>query len=196
MSAFRKALRLSVGLLMAVGLALPAPAQAASLGKIGYGGSGCPGGSASVSLSGNSLSLRFTQFRATAGGKDTFGRVSCNLAIPLRVPAGLSVSIASVSYRGTSSLPSGASGVLSTELFVTGGQGPIISRSFKGPSSGRFASTVSTMAPVWSACGADVNLRVNSSLRVTTSGGRSASLSVRSQEVSSALVYVLKWRSC
>src|SRR5690606_12661462 len=71
-----------------------------TLGPPGYGGTGCPGGSVSVTLSpdNTSLSLLFDRYVVEAGGSTgrSFDRKSCNLAIPVHVPQGLSVSIISI----------------------------------------------------------------------------------------------------
>jgi len=49
---------------------------------------------------------------------------------------------------------------------------------------------------VWSACGADVNLRTNSSIRVQTKQNKEALATVDSQDVSAAIVYQLQWKQC
>lgn len=193
------------GLLLAlsiVAISLPAHAQSGlSLGKPGYGGSGCPAGTASVVLSRDkkSLSLRFDRYEVEAGGSGrTFDRKSCNLAIPLRVPSGLSVAVVAAEYRGVNRLPAGAEAQFRTEYFFAGGRGPVLSRTFEGPLQGRFSfgDRVTARSAVWSACGADVILRANTSLRVSTTGGRIASSSVRSQQINTAVVYRLQWRKC
>ena len=51
-------------------------------------------------------------------------------------------------------------------------------------------------ALVWSACGADVNLRTNSSIRVQTKQNKEALATVDSQDVSAAIVYQLQWKQC
>ena len=169
-------------------LALPAQAASLTLGKPGYGGPGCPGGSASVSLSrdGKSLTLRFTRYAVSAGGATgrTFDRKSCNLAIPVRVPAGKSVSILAIDFRGYNSLPASAKSEFRVEYFIAGGQGPVLTRSFNGPWQGTFKTSdqLKASSVVWSACGAGVTLRTNSSLKVTSSGGRAASASIEFAE--------------
>jgi hypothetical protein len=49
---------------------------------------------------------------------------------------------------------------------------------------------------VWSACGQDVLLRTNSSVRVTSPGARAAEATVDTEDVAAALIYRLQWRSC
>jgi hypothetical protein len=184
-----------------IAISLPANAQTAlRLGKASYGGTGCPAGTAAVALSGDkkSLSLRFDQYRVAAGGGRSFDRKSCNLAIPLSVPQGLSVSVVSAEYRGVNRLPAGAKAQFRAEYFFAGGRGPVLTRAFNGPLQGRFtlSDTIAAKSVVWSACGADVILRSNTSLRVNSSAGRAASSSIRSQDVKTAVVYRLQWRNC
>jgi hypothetical protein len=203
MSAFSgRILATTVRLTVAAGLVLslmaPVSAASAKLGKIGLGGTGCPAGTATVALSrdGTSLTIRFTRYEVSAGGARSFDRKACGLTIPVTLPAGMAVAIVGVQYKGVNRLPTGARSTLSAEIFFAGGRGPVVSRSFTGPLNRSFTYTTAAAATVWSACGAALNLRVNSSLRVTTSGGRAASASIRSQEVGAALVYQLRFRRC
>ena len=57
-------------------------------------------------------------------------------------------------------------------------------------------NTLVASAVTWSACGEDVILRTNSSMRVQTRGGADAMATVDSQDVNAALVYHLAWRRC
>ena len=111
------------------------------------------------------------------------------------VPPGLSVAVVGVDYRGSGKLPAGASAVFSAEYFFAGSKGEKSARTIKGPASGRF-TVADKGALVWSGCGTDVNFRINTSLRVTTSGGRAASVSLRTQDVSAAATYRLQWKAC
>jgi hypothetical protein len=176
---------------------LPAYAQGGlTLGRPAYGGPGCPAGTASSQLSGNgSLSIRFSRFGVAAGGVAAFDRKACSLAIPMRVPAGQSVAVLSVAYRGRTDLSAGGKGVLTVESFLSGGQGPVFRRSFSGPVHAGFAVQQAATATTWSACGAAVTLRTNTSLEVTSAGGAVAA-SLRSQDVSTAIVYRLQFRNC
>lgn len=185
--------------LFIVAISLPVYAQAGlRLGKASYGGTGCPAGTAAVTLSADkkSLSLRFDRYEVAAGGSRSFDRKSCNLAIPLGVPQGISVSVVAVDYRGINRLPVGAKAQFRAEYFFAGGRGPVLTRAFDGPLQGRFAFSDTIGAKMWSACGADVILRTNTSLRVSTSGARAASSSIRSQDIKTAIVYRLQWRKC
>ena len=194
-------LALSV-LALGCSLATAAHADDISLGIPGYGGTGCPGGSVSATLSpdAKSLSLLFDSYAVEAGGSTgkSFDRKSCNVAIPVHVPQGLSISILAIDYRGYNNIPSGANSQFSVEYFFAGSRGPTFSRRFNGPVDADYLiqNRLTASAIVWSACGADVNLRTNSSIRVTTRANRQALATVDSEDVSAAIIYQLQWRQC
>jgi hypothetical protein len=173
-----------------------------ALGQPGYGGTGCPDGSASVTLSpdAKSLSILFDEYYVEAGGSTnkSLDRKSCNIAIPVHVPQGLSVSILTIDYRGYNSLPSGARSVFNVEYFFAGQRGPTFSKTFNGSLDKDYLITnkLQASALVWSKCGADVNLRTNSSIRVQTKQNKEALATVDSQDVNAAIVYQLQWKKC
>lgn len=171
------------------------------LGQPGYGGSGCPQGTASAILSPDAkqLSILFDAYSLEAKGNKTVDRKSCNIAVPVHVPQGLSVSILQVDYRGYNSLPRGASSELGVEYFFADAKGPSMKRTFYGALDDNYyvSNKLVASALVWSKCGADVNLRINSNMRVkTNSYGQQAISSVDSIDMSAGLVYLLQWRKC
>lgn len=194
-----------LGLIAAIGasaVSLTANAQGAlQLGFPGYGGTGCPANSASVSLSPDqsSLSILFDQYVVEAGNGRTIDRKSCNIAIPVRVPNGYSISVFQVDYRGFNALPVGARSTFNVEYFFAGGRGVRQSKTFFGPKSDLYELTDNLVATatVWSACGADTNLRVNTSMMVQTNRRQEQALStVDSADVTAGLVYHIAWRRC
>lgn len=171
------------------------------LGQPGYGGTGCPAGSVSTTLSpdNKSLSLIFDEYTVSTGGETgrTFDRKSCNVAIPVHVPQGYSVAVLAVDYRGFNHLPRGSSSQFNVEYFFAGSRGPAFRRSFFGALDDDYMihNELGVRSMVWSRCGEDVNLRTNSSIRL--SGGRGEAMStVDSQDVNAAIVYRLSWRRC
>ena len=188
--------------LSALAAAMPASADDIALGIPGYGGSGCPAGSVSTTLSpdGKSLSLIFDQYEVSAGGSTgrSFDRKSCNVAIPVHVPNGYSISVFSVDYRGFNHLARGATSQFNVEYFFAGGRGPAFRRSFWGDLEGDYFINNQLVAEslVWSPCGQSVNLRTNASLRVNTVANREASATIDSQDVNAAIVYHVKMRRC
>ena len=180
-----------------------ASADGIRLGDPIYGGTGCPMGTASAVLSpdNQALTLLFDQYQVSAGRSNgkTFDRQSCNLAIPVHVPQGLSVSIIQVDYRGSNILPAGAQSRLTAEYFFAGARGPTLAKTYVGPlvSDFDFGNTLVASALVWSACGADVTLRANTSAMVMTNRNMDdAMTSVDSADIKAAIVYKLQWRSC
>ena len=172
------------------------------LGIPGYGGTGCPAGSVSTTLSPDekSLSLIFDEYAVSAGGTTgrSFDRKSCNVAIPVHVPQGYSVAVLAVDYRGFNHLPSGASSQFNVEYFFAGSRGPAFRRNFFGQleSDYTISNELQAQSVVWSACGADVNLRTNSSMRLSTVRNAEAMATVDSEDVNAAIVYHLQWRAC
>lgn len=183
-------------------LCAPVFADDISLGEPGYGGTGCPAGTVSVTLSpdAKSLSLLFDQYQVAVGGETgkSFDRKSCNVAIPVHVPQGMSVSVLKIDFRGFNQLPRSATSQFNVEYFFAGTRGPSFKKVFRGPLAEDYLinNKLAVETIVWSGCGADVNLRTNSSLRVQTSGNREAMSSIDSEDVNAGIIYQLQWRQC
>ncbi len=180
-------------------LALPSFADDVRLGNPAYNGTGCPRGSASVALSPDhkSLSILFNSFMVEAGAGHTLDRKNCDIAVPVHVPNGLSVSVITVDYRGFNSLPYGAMSQFNAEYFFAGTRGPSYSKTFTGPLTQNYMlrNNLVATALTWSPCGQDVNLRANTSMFVR-SNGASAMATVDSADLHAGLVYSLQWRRC
>lgn len=195
-----------MGCLVSIAFALGSASTASAniglqLGMPGYGGTGCPANSASVTLSPDqsSLSILFDQYVVEAGNGRQFDRKSCNIAIPVRVPQGYSISVFQVDYRGFNSLPAGARSTFNVDYFFAGSRGVRQSKTFWGPSANLYELTdhLTAEAVVWSACGAETNLRVNTNMFVQTNRrGELAMSTVDSADVTSGLVYHISWRRC
>lgn len=173
------------------------------LGNPEYGGTGCPAGSASVTLSpdSQSISFIFDQFVAESGGPTgkSLDRKSCNIAIPVLVPNGYSVSVFQIDYRGFNSLPYGAYSTFSVEYFFAGSSGPVYQKRFNGYLEGQYllSNTLLAEAVTWSPCGQSVILRANASMAVRTNNAfESAMATVDSVDVAAGLIFNLKWKRC
>lgn len=191
------------GLLLVSGLSLAAKAQDIRLGQPAYGGSGCPAGTASVTVSPNqkAISVLFDQFVAESGGATgrRIDRKSCNLTIPVYVPSGYSIGIFQVDYRGFNSLPSGSRARFEAEYFWAGARGPRTVQEFSGPLNRSFfvQDELLTRNIVWTPCGDSVNLRVNASIFNQTNWRNDQTLSmVDSADVTGELIYHIQWRRC
>jgi hypothetical protein len=179
------------------------PVDQIRLGTPTYQGTGCPFGSVSAQLSpdARSLSLLFGQFQAEAGGMSgkTVDRKACNVAIPVNVPIGFSVSVIKIDYRGYHRLPLNASSTFDVEYFFAGQGGPAYHKNFVGATDGNFTlnNTLIATSSVWSPCGEDVNLRTNTSIAVQSNVmNEQAIMTLDSADISSGVVYQLQWRSC
>lgn len=177
-------------------------AQGLVLGQPQYGGTGCPAGSASVALSPDqsALSILFDQYVVEAGGTKAFDRKNCNIAIPVKVPGGYSVSVIAIDYRGFTILPRQGRAQLSVDYFLAGDpRGFRTSKSFFGPVTTDYvkSDSLGVEAVVWSGCGADTILRANTSMLVQTNAAREQAMAtVDSADVQSGLIYHLQWRRC
>lgn len=199
----KKALLMSLALSILTGPAFSAWQDDVRLGNPEYGGTGCPAGSASVAISpdAKSLSILFDQFVAEAGGNTgkTMDRKTCNIAVPVHVPQGYSVSIFQIDYRGFNSLPYGAYSRFNVEYFFAGTQGPGYEKQFNGRLEDEYLlrNTLVASAVVWSPCGKSVILRANTGMLVRTNNQHASSYaSVDSVDVAAGLVFNLKWKRC
>lgn len=192
-----------LGLLTSL-LFVSATASAADLqlGTPEYGGTGCPIGSASVSLGpdSKSISILFDQYVVEAGGEKSFDRKNCNIAIPVTIPQGYSVSIFAIDYRGFTGLPAGGRAQLNVDYFLAGmGRGVRTTKSFSGPMSSDYlkSDSLSAEAVVWSGCGASTILRANTTMLVQSNRHRDQAMAtVDSADVNAGLIYHVQWRQC
>lgn len=178
-------------------------AQGIRLGTPAYGGTGCPAGSASVSVSPSedAISVLFDQFVTEAGGTTgrRLDRKSCNLTIPVHVPNGYSVSIFSVDYRGFNAVPAGGYNQLTAEYFWAGIRGPRVDRKYYGPQASDYIATDNLLASavVWSPCGQSVNLRINTGMMSMANSSMQQTLgTVDSVDLTSGLIYRIQFRRC
>ena len=172
-------------------LSLTAHAQELRLGQPAYGGTGCPAGSASVTVSPDqsALSILFDSYITESGSATgrTVDRKSCNISVPVSVPSGYSVAVFQVDYRGYNLVPRGGMAKFDAEYFWAGARGPRVSRTYTGPTNSNFSISDGLVATtmVWSPCGADVILRATTSLMSqSNSRGEQAMSMVDSADIS------------
>jgi hypothetical protein len=170
-----------------------------SLGEPGYGGTGCPAGSASATLSPDkkSLSLIFDEF--TVSAKKSMARKNCQISIPIHVPAGYSVSVINTDYRGYVYLPTKATARFTAEYFFAGMQGPKFMKEWLRPTDSDYilSTPINLEAVVWSPCGADVNMRVAANMQVrSTNTSEEAMATVDSADFTAGLLYTFQWKTC
>ncbi len=184
-------------------LTLSVMADDIRLGVPGYGGTGCPSGSASVTLSPDfkTLTILFDQYVVESGGRTgrTISRKGCNLAIPVHVPQGYAVSLVNADYRGYVYLPVGSTATFHVEYFFAGSTGPVFDKVFRGATDQDYLleNTLLLNSLVWSRCGTSVNLRSNSSMLVKNNSNSATALaSVDSIDFKAGIIYHLRWKRC
>jgi hypothetical protein len=170
------------------------------LGVPGYGGSGCPAGTASITLSPDqkTLSFIFDRYVAEAGASygRTLDRKACNISVPVHIPQGFSVSLLQVDYRGFVSARGGES-EFNVEYFFAGSRGPKFTKTFNNEEREYLLSNDLRMRGLsWSRCGEDVNVRVNSSVKARSFAGDDTIISVDSADIRAGIIYHLQWRRC
>jgi hypothetical protein len=149
-----------------------------SFGEIGYGGTGCPDGTANVITNDARTSALLNLSGYSVGdGKRSTDRKTCALAIPVEVPEGVAVAIRGLAIFGNVDLPDGIDATLGLEAFVAGDTGEPTELTLTGPRTGNWFRAVSVPWNdlVWTACGKDSILRVNTSLRTKGNAGAKVS---------------------
>jgi hypothetical protein len=163
-------------------LVLAAPAQALEpipFGDIRYGGPGCPDATATIVTNDarTSATLNLSSY-SVGDGNRSLDRKACALAIPVSVPQNVQIAIRAVTIIGNVELPPGIEATLGVEAFVSGDIGETTDLTLTGPRSGSWQRTIVVAWDnlVWTGCGQDTNMRLNTSLR--TKGNAGASVSV------------------
>jgi hypothetical protein len=187
-------------------LALGLSAQAQiRLGVPAYGGTGCPAGTASVSLTDDQsiLSVLFDAFVAQAPlNGASFDRKSCNLRIPVSVGPGYQVALIAFDYRGFAAIPNGGRGTFEARYAYVGQARPAIFR--KNFAAGRADNyslkneLISTTID-WTPCstGRDLMMTVDANiLAVTNSAQQATNVSIDSVDVSAGMLYAIQLRRC
>ena len=182
-------------------LSVAAQADTISLGSPVYGGTGCPQGSATTFLTDDSsaIGVAFDSYNVEAGRRRSLARKSCSLAIPVHVPQGLSIALIHSEYLLYNSLPLGATSVFDTEFFFAGATGVKTSSPFEGALDDYTLDTSDVLlsSAVWSECGKDTILRLNTSMKVkTNASGDYALASVDTLYSDASLLYSIRTRAC
>jgi hypothetical protein len=171
---------------------------------INYAGSGCPAGSVAPALSDDltTLTLMYDQYIAQSGPNTmpTDARRNCQMNIKLRYPHGWQFSIFKADYRGFADLPRGATGTCKATYYFSGETRQMSSTmTINGPFSQNYLKSDSfdVRSEVWSPCGKDGMLNINSEVRILplTQGGPGL-MTVDSTDLSFTQILYLQWRHC
>jgi len=165
------------------------------------GGNGCSKNSSSVQLNNNKdvIQIRFSDYFVIADEQRSLDRKSCNLAIPLHIPEGYSVAVVEANYHGFLSLPENSTLDLNTEYFFVGEESAKLSRQVTGEAFGDFQLTDAVLMEneIWSKCGEDTIMRVNTSMLLKNKKSNELAIAViDSADINSGILYQIKMRKC
>ena len=137
-----------------------------------YNGSGCPLGSSDVNLSEDrvsSFSMDFYDYWAEVGPNISRrdSRKNCFLSISLDIPAGWTLAVGSIRYRGALDLEKGVEATQKSTYFFQGRSEQLsLESTFEGKRKGSFDITDIAAGHVWSPCEQNVTLNINSQVRL------------------------------
>lgn len=173
------------------------------INQITYGGTGCPAGSVAGNIAedARAFTLLFDQYTAEAGPGILLvaGRKACQVTLDLHIPGGWQYTLFTVDTRGFLNLESGTSATQQNRYYFQGGlNGPALVSNFYGPRVGDYMArdNVGITSLVWSPCGVNRALNVNTSVRVAAPWGRRALATVDSLDGEFKLRYWVQWRRC
>ncbi|KAL8304543.1 hypothetical protein RB601_007139 [Gaeumannomyces tritici] len=172
-------------LVLLAGLVASAPAPQSSGPKppghevaiigIAYAGTGCPAGTVAGQISGDLtyVTLLYDKFVAQAGKNigATENRKNCQLNVKLRFPQGWQFSIFKADYRGYAQIPRGETGTCKATYYFSGESRQVSSTlTLRGPFDDNYLKTdqLGVESTVWSPCGIEGLLNINSEVRVTS----------------------------
>lgn len=174
-------------------------------------GNGCPAGTFAAALTEDkkTLSVAFDNYLVEANGAAGVKRdiKQCSVTMPMEIPAGMQVMIVKVDYRGFNSISKGArTRYVTMYTFVDAETNKQIGRrvrrkmDFNGPLEAEYtlSSDVSSQ-PVWSKCGKNLNLRIDTRAAAASNKKGSAMGTIDTIDASVGgdnVAYSLLWREC
>jgi Domain of unknown function (DUF4360) len=168
-------------------------------------GTGCPAGSwaTSVSPDGETFTTTFSAYEIMLQPRQTLGVKDCILSMQMKSPSGISYAVSDFFYSGYALLPEGLTGFQTAKYWFQGNPAPANEKrtDLKGPidDSYTFQDTVTTADVVWSPCGADRLLQVQTRLQVRrTSGNEEGYLNLAAVDgtVKGKVILKLTHRKC
>ncbi|SDT80233.1 protein of unknown function [Actinoplanes derwentensis] len=184
----------------------PPPQNSMVIDVVSANGSGCPLGTAAVTVSPDSkaFTVSYSEFTAQVGADAaaTAFRKNCQLGLNVNVPQGYTYAIARVDYRGFAHLEPGAKATQSSVYYFQGEPNTgKTKRSFAGPLDGDWqrTDTFGVGSLSFLPCGEKRYLNINTELRVNAgrSDKRKASfLTMDSTDGNLDTVYHVAWKRC
>lgn len=142
-------------------------------------------------------------------------RKNCQLNIDIRYPGGFQYSVLSADYRGYASIQKGVTGTLKSTYYFSGQTDQVHPSSlplqkmltaqsttdytFTGPLTGDYLKhdTADSVSTVWSPCGAQGLLNINSQVRLTSTNTKATGLlTTDSTDLKFTQVAYVQWQKC
>lgn len=181
----------------------PAAAQPLDieLGEPIVGGNGCTPGTVRATLTPDKsqVTILFDDYIAESSAERTFVRRTCNVAVPILVPDGVSVTVIKIDARGVARVPrEGVDARFEAEYFFAGSSGLPAVQVFQPGYSGNFLTSANITGTLWSECGNDVIARANTSITAESAeDGGNTLIMIDSADVSRGqITYSLRSKEC
>ncbi|MEV4281501.1 DUF4360 domain-containing protein [Actinoplanes xinjiangensis] len=185
----------------------PLPTDKMLIDVVSANGSGCPIGTADVTVSPDNKAFTVTYSEFTVqvgvGAKPLDFRKNCQLGLNVDVPQGYTYAIARTDYRGFARLEKGASATQSSFYYFQGEARTHRSRhTFTGPADGDWqrTDTIGISSLSFLPCGEQRYLNVNTELRVNAGWSdrkkTTSLLTMDSTDGNIDTVYHLAWKKC
>ncbi|WP_051325899.1 DUF4360 domain-containing protein [Glycomyces tenuis] len=180
-----------------------APENRITVDVVTVNGSGCPQGTADVSVSrdNTSFSVSYNRFQAEAGGGTDVvdSRKNCQINLAVDVPAGFTYAIARADYRGFAHLEPGATGMQKASYYFSGSSVTVGSEhELNAPYNGDWQFTDRAAGLVYKPCGEQRNFNINAELRVGAGDdpGQKSFMTMDSTRGDVETVFHLAWKRC
>ncbi len=170
-----------------------------------YNGTGCPVNSVASNISPDrqAFTAIFSEYVVEVGPGVPFNqkRKNCQLNLDLDFPSGWSYSLFTVDYRGYVALERGVKATQSASYYFQGqGKTATLKTTMTGPIDENFSirDTLGLEALVWSPCGAQRALNINSQVQADNSRASSKHGLITTDSIDGQLklVYGIKWTRC
>jgi hypothetical protein len=183
------------------------PSDDITIAVVAINGSGCPAGTATVAVASDNTAFTVTYqdflARIGPGAAPTDLRKNCQLSIRVNVPQGFTYAVAQARYEGNANLAAGSTGLERASVYFQGrSHTTFFDHTLEGPFNGDWQTvdTANVATLVYAPCGAQVNLNVNTELRVNAGTSNPATtpsyLEMNSSRDSVQTVYQLSWAHC
>ncbi|KAI9656740.1 MAG: hypothetical protein M1821_003379 [Bathelium mastoideum] len=172
--------------------------------SVTYGGTGCPQGTVASVISDDrtTMTLIFDSYVASLGPgvAITENRKNCQLNIDLQYPGGFQYSIFQADYRGFAELDAGVNGTQQSTYYFSGQTAQVSTQSnFVGPMDEDYlvSDTAQSVSTIWSPCGANGALNINSQVRVAASSSKASGLmTTDSVDTKFTQIVYFNWQTC